>query len=84
MTPRREVDMVDLTDGPDDIRRTILESVHSRLPVHAGTPEEMLGVIQAKDLLDAYLRDERPDIRSQVQPAANVPDTADPSTWWMS
>jgi putative hemolysin len=77
MTPRREVDMVDLTDGPDDIRRTILESVHSRLPVHAGTPEEMLGVIQAKDLLDAYLRDERPDIRSQVQPAANVPDTAD-------
>ena len=77
MTPRREVDMVDLTDGPDDIRRTILESVHSRLPVHAGTPEEMLGVIQAKDLLDAYLRDEHPDVRSQVRPAANVPDTAD-------
>jgi putative hemolysin len=77
MTPRREVDMVDLTDGPDDIRRTILESVHSRLPVHAGTPEEMLGVIQAKDLLDAYLRGEHPDIKSQVRPAANVPDTAD-------
>jgi putative hemolysin len=77
MTPRREVDMVDLTDGPDDIRRTILESVHSRLPVHAGTPEEMLGVIQAKDLLDAYLRGEYPDIKSQVRPAANVPDTAD-------
>src|SRR3981189_2335666 len=65
MTPRREVDMVDLTDDPDHIRRTILETVHSRLPGHAGTPEEMLGVIQAKDLLDAYLRDERPDIRSQ-------------------
>ncbi len=77
MTPRREVDMVDLTDGPDDIRRTVLDSVHSRLPVHAGTPEEMLGVIQAKDLLDAYLRDEHPDVRSQVRPAANVPDTAD-------
>ena len=77
MTPRREVDMVDLTDGPDDIRRTILESVHSRLPVHAGAPEEMLGVIQAKDLLDACLRGERLDIRAQVRPAANVPDTAD-------
>jgi hypothetical protein len=25
---------------------------HSRLPAHAGTPEEMLGVVQAKDLLD--------------------------------
>jgi CBS domain containing-hemolysin-like protein len=64
MTPRREVDMVDLSADPDDIRRTIVESVHSRLPAHAGTPEEMLGIIQAKDLLDAYLRDQRPDIRA--------------------
>jgi hypothetical protein len=52
MTPRREVDMIDLTADPDDIRRTIVESVHSRLPAHAGTSEEMLGVVQAKDLLD--------------------------------
>src|SRR5262249_29353640 len=48
MTPRREVDMIDLTADPDDIRRTIVESVHSRLPAHAGTPEEMLGVVQAR------------------------------------
>jgi putative hemolysin len=48
MTPRREVDMVDLTADPDDIRRTIVESIHSRLPAHGGTPEEMLGVVQAK------------------------------------
>jgi putative hemolysin len=77
MTPRREVDMVDLTADPDDVRRTIVQSVHSRLPAHAGTPEEMLGVVQAKDLLDAYLRGERPDIRAQVRPAPTVPDTAD-------
>jgi putative hemolysin len=77
MTPRRAVDMIDLTADPAGIRKMIVESIHSRLPVHAGTPEEMLGVIQAKDLLDAYLRDEHPDIRAQVRPAANVPDTAD-------
>jgi putative hemolysin len=77
MTPRREVDMVDLTADPDDIRRTIVESIHSRLPAHAGTPQEMLGVVQAKDLLDAYLRGEHPDIRAQVRPAPNVSDTAD-------
>jgi putative hemolysin len=77
MTPRREVDMIDLTADPEDIRRTIVESVHSRLPAHAGTPEEMLGVVQAKDLLDAYLRGERPDIRAQVRPAPNVPDTSE-------
>jgi magnesium and cobalt exporter, CNNM family len=77
MTPRREVDMIDLTADPEDIRRMIVESIHSRLPVHAGTPEEMLGVVQAKDLLDACLRGERLDIRAQVRPAANVPDTVD-------
>src|SRR5262245_5733309 len=77
MTPRREVDMLDLTADPDDIRGTIVESVHSRLPAHAGTPEEMLGIVQAKDLLDAYLRGERPDIRAQVRSAPTVPDTAD-------
>src|SRR6266480_3503831 len=77
MTPRRQVDMIDLTADPEDIRRTIVESAHSRLPAHAGAPEEMLGVVQAKDLLDAYLRGERPDIRAQLRPAPNVPDTAD-------
>jgi putative hemolysin len=77
MTPRRDVDMLDLSADPGEIRRRIVESVHSRLPAHAGSPQEMLGVVQAKDLLDSYLRGERPDIRTQVQPAPNVPDTAD-------
>ena len=72
MTPRREVDMIDLTADPGDIRRMLVESIHSRLPVHAGTPEEMHGVVQAKDLLDACLRGERLDIRAQVRPAANA------------
>jgi magnesium and cobalt exporter, CNNM family len=85
MTPRREVDMVDLSADPDTIRSTILQSIHSRLPVHDDTPEAMLGVVQAKDLLDVYLRSERPDmraqiraeVRAQIRPAPIVPDTAD-------
>jgi putative hemolysin len=77
MTPRREVDMIDLTADEDEIRRTIGASIHSRLPVHEGSPEEMLGVVHAKHLLDAYLRGERADIRARVRSAPNVPDTAD-------
>jgi putative hemolysin len=77
MTPRGEVDMIDLTDDPDVIRTTIVESVHSRLPVHEGTPEEMLGVVQAKDLLNAYMRGERPDVRAFIRQAPVIPDTAD-------
>lgn len=77
MTPRREVDMINLSADPDEIRRTIAESHHSRLPVYAGSPEEMPGIVQAKDLLDAYLRGESPDVAAQVRPAPSVPDTAD-------
>jgi len=77
MMPRREVDMIDLTADPEVIRKTIVESVHSRLPVHEGIPEEMLGVVQAKDLLNAYMRGEHPDVRAFVRQAPMIPDTAD-------
>jgi putative hemolysin len=77
MTPRRQVDMIDLSDEPEDIRKVIMESVHSRLPVHDGSPDEVLGVLQAKDLLDAYLIGNHPDIRAHVRSAPIVPDTAD-------
>jgi magnesium and cobalt exporter, CNNM family len=77
MTPRREVDMIDLTDDPESMRKTIAESIHSRLPVHEGTPDEMLGVVHAKDLLDTYIRNEAPDVRSHIRVAPTVPDTAD-------
>jgi putative hemolysin len=50
MTPRRQVDMIDLSDEPENIRKALMESVHSRLPVHDGAPDEVLGVVQAKDL----------------------------------
>jgi len=77
MTPRRDVDMIDLTADADEIRRTIVESVHSRLPVHAGTRDEIIGVVEAKELLDAYLRGEEPGLLAQARPAPTVPDTAD-------
>jgi putative hemolysin len=77
MTPRRLVDMVDLSGDPESIRRTIVDSVHSRFPVHDGDPDAVLGVIQAKDLLDDYLTNARPDVRGRIRPAPVVPDTAD-------
>jgi len=77
MTPRRDVDMLDLSEEPSAIRAAIAASVHSRFPVHDGDAEEILGVVQAKDLLDLLLRGAGLDIRGKVRPAPNVPDTAD-------
>jgi putative hemolysin len=69
--------MIDLSADAATIRTVIAGSIHSRLPVHDGNPEEILGVVQAKDLLDAHLRGESPDMRGRVRSAPNVPDTAD-------
>ena len=77
MTPRHRVDMIDLSDDPGEIRTAILESAHSRLPAHDGRPDEMLGVVQVKDLLDAYLRGEQPEPRRHIQSVPVIPDTAD-------
>ena len=77
MTPRTDVDMINLADDPQEILRVIVGSVHSRLPVYDGTPEEMLGVVHVKNLLNAYMRGEQPDLRSQVRSAPVIPDTAD-------
>lgn len=77
MTPRGEVDMIDLSADPEEIRSRIIDSVHSRLPVHDGRPEEMIGVVQAKDLLDACLKDKLSEVRNHVRPAPVIADNAD-------
>ncbi len=77
MTPRNEVDMIDVADDPETIRKTLMESPHSRLPAYDGNPDEVIGVVQVKDLLNAYITGASPDIREAVRQAAIIPDTAD-------
>lgn len=77
MTPRREVDFINLDDDPETIRQQISESVHSRVPACEGSLDTVVGVIQAKDLLGAYLRSEVTDVRAFVRKAPVIPDTMD-------
>ncbi|QFR34305.1 hemolysin family protein [Ancylobacter sp. TS-1] len=76
MTPRTDVDWIDLTDGPDEVRKTIRDTRHTRMPACEGTPEESVGVIDIRDLLEAYLDGETPDPRRFVKPAAVLVETA--------
>ncbi|MDF2999775.1 MAG: hypothetical protein K0R27_5412, partial [Xanthobacteraceae bacterium] len=76
MTPRTDVDWIDLTDDPDLVRQTIRETRHTRMPACEGTPEESVGVIDIRDLLEAYLNGETPDPRQFVKPAAVLVETA--------
>ncbi|MDQ8726705.1 hemolysin family protein [Bradyrhizobium sp. LHD-71] len=77
MTPRRDVNMIDLTDDFDTIRVTFTESPHSRLPAHEGDPDHPVGIVQAKDLLDACMSGGTPDVSSLVRQAPVIPESAD-------
>jgi putative hemolysin len=77
MTPRRDVNMIDLSDDVDAIREAFTESPHSRMPAHEGDRDHPLGIVQAKDMLDAYMSGGTPDIRSLVRNAPVIPESAD-------
>lgn len=77
MVPRADVLMVDAKDAPSAIAKRITESGHSRFVVYDGTPETILGVVQAKDLAVALLGKRKPNLRQLVKQAPVIHDTVD-------
>ncbi|MGY3436707.1 MULTISPECIES: HlyC/CorC family transporter [unclassified Marinovum] len=56
MLHRSGIEMIDADTPPRDILNQCLESRHTRLPVYKNDPENIIGVIHAKDLLRAMYR----------------------------
>lgn len=77
MTPRRDVDWIDADAEPDVLRRVLLETPHTRLPVAQGSVEDIIGVVQARDLMAALFRGEALDLRALMRPVSIVPDQVD-------
>jgi putative hemolysin len=51
MTPRNEIIWIDVTDSPEEIRRKVIDSPHSRFPVCDQSLDNLLGIVHVKDLL---------------------------------
>src|SRR6478672_8502648 len=77
MTPRTEVDWLDVHAGPAQIRAALLATPHSRLPVADGSIENIVGVIQTRDVLAALLEDRPLDLRHLCRTAPVIPDLMD-------
>ncbi len=56
MLHRSGIEMLDVADEPQAILEQCLESSHTRLPLFEGEPENIIGVIHAKDLLRAMYK----------------------------
>lgn len=74
MTPRLEVTYIDVSDTPDILLDKIASSGYSRFPLVKGNMDEVLGLIQAKDLLMVCMQGETIDLQSIKQKAIFLPE----------
>lgn len=77
MTPRTEVDWLDVDLDSAGIRDALLATPHTRLPVAEGSVDAVIGVVQARDIVAALFRGETLDLRRLMRAAPVLPDQVD-------
>lgn len=77
MTPRTEVDWLNLEADEETSKALLLASPHSRLPVGEGSVDSMIGVIHTREVLASMIANEPFDPRKHVREAPIVLDQAD-------
>src|SRR5215213_8013131 len=77
MTPRPELDWVDLDREPREALARLLASPHSRLPAARGTIDGVVGVLHARDVLRAVAGGGAVDLAPLVREAPVLHDRLD-------
>jgi putative hemolysin len=77
MTPRTEVDWIDVAASGEELCQALRETPHSRIPVAEGSVEKIVGVIQTRDLLDSMIDGQELNLRQLARAAPVMPDLMD-------
>ena len=77
MTQRMDVDWIDIGADEQAIRAKLLDTPHTRLPVGRGTVEDIIGVVQARDIMAALFRGEGLSLERLMRKVEVVPDQVD-------
>lgn len=75
MTPRTEVEWLDMEETQDEILENIMKSNHSRFPAGLGSLDNVQGVLRAKDFFEALHLGKPFEIQDLLQPPLFVPDS---------
>ncbi len=76
MTPRNEIAWLDINDTPDEVRLQIEENPYSRFPVCEDSLDNVIGIIEARDLLLESLHGEPLQLKRNLQTPVYLPETA--------
>jgi putative hemolysin len=74
MKPRRDVIWLDVDEPWSENQKKIAASLYSRFPVGQGSLDNVLGIIQAKDLLTRCLAGSKIDLKENLRPPLFVPE----------
>lgn len=77
MTPRTEVDSISADASAEEIRDRLVHSLHTRLPVVGENVDDIIGVVQSRDIVAAQISGAPLDIRAMMRKAEIVPDQLD-------
>jgi magnesium and cobalt transporter len=73
MIPRAQMDVIDISQPPEEFIPFVIETAHSRFPVVEGDKDNIIGILLAKDLLHYYAGKEF-NVRDMLRPAVFVPE----------
>lgn len=77
MTPRLDVELLDLSDPYEEIVEKLRTTRHTILPVQDGGPDQIVGVIVRKDILEPLFEGAPIDVRALIRQAPVVMDVSD-------
>ncbi|MDE1916307.1 MAG: HlyC/CorC family transporter [Sphingomonadales bacterium] len=77
MTPRKQIDWIDLNATESDIRRRINSTPHSLLAVGDGSPDTIMGVVKVREILADLLAGRVVRIDALMKKAEIIPDQLD-------
>jgi len=75
MTPRTDVQGIEVNSSLEEVKRQILNQGHSRLPVYEENLDNIVGILYAKDLLRYLGSDEPFELRKILRQAMMVPES---------
>lgn len=73
MIPRAQMDVIDISQPPEEFIPFVIEAAHSRFPVIEDDKDNIIGILLAKDLLRYYAGEEF-DVRDMLRPVVFVPE----------
>lgn len=74
MIPRSQMDVIDITQSPEDFIPFVIEAAHSRFPVIEDDKNDVIGILLAKDLLRYYAGEDF-EVRDMLRPAVFIPES---------